>query len=560
MKHSQIYTIFFIIFSLISIPIFHATAQSLHLRFSYGSWNQIVQKAQREGKLIFVDTYSPSCYPCKVMEKGAFKDRNVALLYNEKFINYKINMADERNMDFQAKYEIFELPTLLYFNEDGQLLRKETGGQNIQAFLRIGKEVIDNVHQRNNEIIASMTPSTPSFRTKPKEKPKEHKVKNSIQEETNLPPISPDTPITAPPPPISATKAAPMPPPPAPKKQRPTPKIVKNNPPPPPPAPTPPPAPPAQQPSQDTHQHHHQQHPMHPPQYASYPPQQQYNAVNAQPPIFEGAPVRPIQPIISTKNNLPTPQQRLVDLTAEYHSSEHTSELLYELAYLSKKYYRPYNMVVNEYLQSQHNNLDSEENRAFVYDFSINLENRAIDIFLNDIHYFKETHGSKEINERLTDAIHNSILVAIRERDYPLFEKAQAIVENIDLPNKEAFLFEIRSIFYQGTEDWDTYADLVTKYFRSRDITDPVLLGDVAWAFHQYIHDGKRLKRALRWIEASIQIENEYYNNHIYAALLYKIGAVDDAIEAAKKAIAIAKMRRVEFDETIDLLNRIYGR
>ena len=58
-------------------------------------------------------------------------------------------------------------------------------------------------------------------------------------------------------------------------------------------------------------------------------------------------------------------------------------------------------------------------------------------------------------------------------------------------------------------------------------------------------------------MKKSIKIENEYYNNNTYAALLYKTGKTSKAIKAAEKAVHIAKLRGIDYKETLKLLDRM---
>lgn len=249
---------------------------------------------------------------------------------------------------------------------------------------------------------------------------------------------------------------------------------------------------------------------------------------------------------------------RLTELKRLYERGTRYPKLLNEYARLLKKHRYPYNIIVNEYLRGQARSPRTPDNRDFIYNFAINLENMAIDFFVKDIVYFKEKYGGERINEKVKTSIYNSVLTAIRERDYELFKRAEETIAKASLADSDKFRFEMQSLFYQGTEDWNTYAKVSYKFLNKKNVTDPTLLNDVARKFHQYINNKKYLKSALGWAKKSIKIENEYYNNETYAALLYKLGKTSKAIKAAQDAIYIARMRgNIDYQPTLHMLDRM---
>ena len=117
-------------------------AQEITLNFYYGEWKEVADKAQNENKIIFVDVYADYCPPCKTMDKVVFSDRGVATFQNEYFVNYKVNLSKSEFQYFQSLHNISELPSLLYFKPNGELIRKETGCKDIPEFLGMSKQVL----------------------------------------------------------------------------------------------------------------------------------------------------------------------------------------------------------------------------------------------------------------------------------------------------------------------------------------------------------------------------------------------------------------------------------
>ena len=84
--------------------------------------------AAAEGKMIFIDCYTVWCGPCKWMSANTFKDPSVAALFNDKFINLKVEMEkDADGKELAMKYEVRAYPTLLIIDSKGKLIRKIVG-------------------------------------------------------------------------------------------------------------------------------------------------------------------------------------------------------------------------------------------------------------------------------------------------------------------------------------------------------------------------------------------------------------------------------------------------
>ena len=56
--------------------------------FEKGTWKEVLEKANRENKIIFVDIYTSWCGPCKNVAKTVFPNAEFGAYYNEHFINF----------------------------------------------------------------------------------------------------------------------------------------------------------------------------------------------------------------------------------------------------------------------------------------------------------------------------------------------------------------------------------------------------------------------------------------------------------------------------------------
>ena len=82
-------------------------------------------------------------------------------------------------------------------------------------------------------------------------------------------------------------------------------------------------------------------------------------------------------------------------------------------------------------------------------------------------------------------------------------------------------------------------------------------LNSLAWNYYEKYNDEKQLTKAVNWAARSVELKNAYANNDTWAAILYKLGKKNDALERAKIAIEIAKKDGDDFSSTSKLIEKI---
>jgi len=478
----------------ISLPVY---SQQLSINFFDGTWEEALQAAETQGKFVFVDAYGSFCPPCKMMEEEVFTYKEVAIFYNTNFVSYKVDMEDEENLFFTTLYGVQWLPTLLFFNGDGELLRKEEGGKSTSDFLAMGEQVINMYAAENNLQVLEQVKEDKNLTTN--ENLSVYTMPNMATFETTA----------------SEAKASATP--------TTTPNLF---------------TPPATI-NEDLNQ---------------YDNLAEYNAHsdNVYAKIVNEKPDMVIPP------NQDPSFVKMLQLQELYEVRGNSNPvLLQDYARLLKRYHQPCNSVVNAYLNTQTERLDLTDNRQFIFDFAINAENNAIDYFMQDISYYKKTFGSRTVNKKVYDAVYNSVLMAINDRDYGLFNKAEAILQAANLPDMETKLFTIRAIFYQGIEDWDNYVAVTSAYINQQRLSDPQLLTDVASVYQMYVRNKKALKQALKWTQKAIDIESGYGNNYLLSALHYQMANYTDALDCIDKAIDIADYQDIVYTEGLRLRDKI---
>ena len=93
-----------------------------------------LEKAKAEAlendQLIFIDAHTSWCGPCKKMAATSFKNTEVGELFNEKFINLKIDCElDADGPEIARMYKVKAYPTLLIIDGTGKLIKQVVGFQ-----------------------------------------------------------------------------------------------------------------------------------------------------------------------------------------------------------------------------------------------------------------------------------------------------------------------------------------------------------------------------------------------------------------------------------------------
>ncbi|KTF14016.1 protein-disulfide reductase DsbD [Pseudoalteromonas sp. H105] len=124
-----------------------AQKQEFKLVANLAELKQAIAEANDEGRLVMVDLYAEWCAACKEFEKYTFPEQNVqAEFAHFELLKIDLTESDETTIEVMEEYTVFGLPSILFFNTQGEELAelRVTGFLNAEDFT----ERLINIRQR----------------------------------------------------------------------------------------------------------------------------------------------------------------------------------------------------------------------------------------------------------------------------------------------------------------------------------------------------------------------------------------------------------------------------
>ena len=105
----------------------------------------LLDKAELENKLVFVDFYTTWCLPCRLMDEEVFPNERVGDFMNDNFINYKVDAEKDNGVNLAFVYEVSAYPTLLFLDSKGRVIEKKIGAVFHDELLTMAERALTGV-------------------------------------------------------------------------------------------------------------------------------------------------------------------------------------------------------------------------------------------------------------------------------------------------------------------------------------------------------------------------------------------------------------------------------
>ncbi|MFA5714027.1 MAG: thioredoxin family protein [Bacteroidales bacterium] len=110
------------------------------------TWQQLLETAKNNNKLIFLDCYTDWCGPCKGMADRVFTNPEVGKYMNSHFICTKRDMEKGEGIELSKTYKKYipGFPTYLLINYKGEVVHQAAGYMEAEKFINSMKEGMEN--------------------------------------------------------------------------------------------------------------------------------------------------------------------------------------------------------------------------------------------------------------------------------------------------------------------------------------------------------------------------------------------------------------------------------
>lgn len=106
---------------------------------------KILDQAEKEDKLVYVDIYTDWCLPCKIMNESVYSDQETMKYLDDNFICYKVNGEQENGPDLVALFEVSNYPGILFLNKKGGVIEKNLGSLNKAELMAMGDRALTHM-------------------------------------------------------------------------------------------------------------------------------------------------------------------------------------------------------------------------------------------------------------------------------------------------------------------------------------------------------------------------------------------------------------------------------
>ena len=133
------------------------------------SFDEALELAAAEEKVVFVDFFTTWCAPCKEMDATTFKNPDVAAWLAENTVALKVDAeANETNRTLVQRYGVRSFPNYVFVSPNGDLMDRITGKRPPGQFIEDGKSALrgENAIARAQAALAAGNPEDPSLRSR----------------------------------------------------------------------------------------------------------------------------------------------------------------------------------------------------------------------------------------------------------------------------------------------------------------------------------------------------------------------------------------------------------
>lgn len=114
------------------------------LELKYFTYDDALQKAKKDNKIVMVEFMRQGCHYCVEMENSVLRDKEVVKKIEKYFIPVKIDINKD---EIPLNMKIYMTPTFVFIDKNEKIVKKIPGAWKKEDFLMI----LDEVRNRNDK-------------------------------------------------------------------------------------------------------------------------------------------------------------------------------------------------------------------------------------------------------------------------------------------------------------------------------------------------------------------------------------------------------------------------
>ncbi|WP_281632669.1 thioredoxin family protein [Flavobacterium luteolum] len=194
------------------------------------------------------------------------------------------------------------------------------------------------------------------------------------------------------------------------------------------------------------------------------------------------------------------------------------------------------------YLDTQsEKQLVSELNWRVIANGVTDIKSREFQYVINHQKEFAAVASQSRVDRKIESIVNELLRPLVDNLDTINYYKQREIAKSIRLQKTDSLVFKYDLTLAERTEKWDFYKKVTLEDTQKLVWNDASFLKDIGNTYFKHIKDKESLKKAIFWVDRSLELSDSYDGNLLEAKLYNKIKDKKKALEYAKNAKAIAK-------------------
>ena len=169
------------------------------------------------------------------------------------------------------------------------------------------------------------------------------------------------------------------------------------------------------------------------------------------------------------------------------------------------------------------------------------IKSREFQFVLQHQKEFAAVASQSRIDKKIENIVNELLRPLVDNLDTVNYYKQREIAKSIRLQKTDSLVFKYDLTLAERTEKWDFYKKVTLEDTQKLVWNHASFLKEIGNTYFKHINDTESLKKAIYWVNHSVELNDSYDGNLLEAKLYNKIKDKKKDLEYAKEAKAIAK-------------------